>query len=619
MKKFFAIILTLVLVISSFGILNFSVFAEAVKDKVVSIDFEDGVRAFTNGNGADITSISNENAHYSNNCLYIAPTASNQTARAQYYDIEANTDYTLSFWFKGKPGWAVMRVCTYDQDNNLISDKAEAKLCGHGDEVADWTYFELDFNTGNAVKIGLVFAMGGTAYTFYVDDVAVSKVISNVILSKIDPNTVKEFNFEDGKNIFTGNSSEISSEYAHTGYKSLYMEPDSNNTLKTPYYAVESNTDYTIGFWYRGTPGWAEFRVQAATDENGTGSKELDAFRPWKRAENIDDWAYSEISFNSGDYTYIQLRFAGSAKYPFYLDDIKLAEKQEIIYDSDNIFPDSSFESGSITDWEIASSIASISSFNPYSGSYSLLIDNGTQGARATRLIDVEPYTDYDLSFFYSGNAAWEHVVIRTTDNVDIHDQIQINKDDTFRTSHREFTCRFNSGNNTQLKIGFRQVSKSTSNRFFYIDDICLKKAEVKINSFEGERGSVGFDGSVKGGDKVTLNVNADSGYKVKKIDLIVDTDSVINQVKDDLLTATPVLDNTHSFVMPAMNVNVSAEFTEITDMNYDGIVNILDFVALKKLILNESEITNPADDLDGSGAFDSGDLVILRKYLLSR
>jgi len=756
MKKFFAIILTLVLVISSFGILNLSAFAKSAEDTVVSIDFEDGVRTFTKGDGADITSISKENAHSGNNCLYIAPKAKNQTAQALYYDVEANTDYTVSFWFRGTPGWAVMRIRTYDKDENLINNElTEGKLCGHGDEVPNWTRFELKFNTGDCAKIGLMFAMGGTAYTFYVDDVVVKKIDPNVIaeydfedgvrtftngdgaddsasistgnahsgnnclsfvpawsnikarseyydvekntnykvslwykgtpgwavvrigakdensnivsdyaqseklgtdeeitewtyfeyvfnsgenvaidvafvlgsraeftlyvddivISKMDPDIVKEISFEDGKKIFSGSSSEINSNVSHTGEKSLYITP--SETLKSSFYAMESNTDYTVGFWFKGTPGWAAFRVQAATDENGTGSTELDEIKFWNRSEVIDGWAYTEVSFNSGNFTYVQFRFAGSAKYPFYVDDIKLTKKQEISYDSENIFPDSSFESGSLTDWAIDSSIASISRFNPHSGSYSLIIDNGTQYARATRLVDVEPYTDYDLSFFYSGNAAWEHVVIRTTENADIHDQIQINNDDTFRTEQREFTCRFNSGNNTKLKIGFRQVAASSKNRFFYIDDICLKKADVKMNFSSAENGSVDFSGSVKGGDKVTLNVNADAGYKVKNIELAVDTDSVINQVKDDLLVATPVVDNTNSFVMPAMNVNVSAEFTELTDMNYDGNVNILDFIYLKNLISDESEITMPADDLDGSGAFDSGDLVIVVKDLL--
>ena len=587
---------------------------EVINDVITYIDFEDGTNKFNGENSI----INSGYAHTGNKSLYITL---NEALKSSYYKIEKNTSYTVGFWYRGTPGDTVLSIYVATDGNGAGNKElTELNFWNRDDIIDGWAYSEISFISGGYTYVQLSFE-GTAEYPFYVDDIKLAKEVTRApasILTAID--------FEDNVRVFTNgdganNSANISTENTYSGNKSLCFTPEYKDIkARSRFYSVEKNTDYTVSFWYKGTPGWAVVRIGAEA-ENGNINYTYTQSEKLGTDEKISEWTYFEFTFNSGENIAIDIAFAlgSQAKYTFYVDDVKLFKNKEIFYVSGNIFPDGSFESGSLSNWEIANGIASISKFNPHSGSNSLLIDCGERWSRATRLVEVEPYTDYDLSFFYSGNAAWEHVVIRTAENVDIHDQIEINKDDTFRTEQREFTCRFNSGNNTQLKIGFRQVAKSTSNRFFYVDDICLKEAEVKIKAFEGEKGSVGFSGSVKGGDKVTLDVNADSGYKVNNIKLAVDTETVINQDKESLVAATPVVDNRYTFTMPAMNVSITADFTELTDMNYDGTVNILDFIALKKLIIKESAIIKPADDLDGSGALDSGDLVIVCKYILSK
>jgi len=586
---------------------------EVINDVITYIDFEDGIKNFY---GAT-TEINSNYAHTGKNSLYITPS---EAIKSSYYKVENNTKYTVGFWYRGTPGWTALRVYAASDENGTASKElTELKFWNREDKIGDWAYSEVSFISGSYTYIQFSFE-GTSKYSFYIDDIKLSKRVVRTptdILANID--------FDDGINPFVkGNSANISSfsqDNPHSADNCLYIAPTAKDQkVRAQFYEVEANTNYTVSFWYRGSPGWAVIRIGTYDSENNLIKNDHAEAKLCGHGDEVPEWTYVELDFNSGECAKVELVFAmGGTQYTFYIDDVKLVKKQETAYDAENIFPDSSFESGSLNGWEIANSIAGISHFNPHSGSNSLLIDSGERYSRATRLVDVEPYTDYDLSFFYSGNAAWQHVVIRTTENVDIHDQIQINKDDTFRTEQREFTCRFNSGNNTQLKIGFRQVAATSSNRFYFIDDICLKKAEVKMNFSSAENGSVSFNGSVKGGDRVTLNVNADSGYKVKNIDLALNTDSVINQFKDDLLDIKPVIDNTHSFVMPAMNVDISAEFTEFTDMNYDGTVNILDFIVLKNFIAKEIDVTRAADDLNESGDFDSGDLVIVCKYILCR
>ena len=89
-----------------------------------------------------------------------------------------------------------------------------------------------------------------------------------------------------------------------------------------------------------------------------------------------------------------------------------------------------------------------------------------------------------------------------------------------------------------------------------------------------------------------------ETGKRVKSIVLTGDENAGIINGGNTVKGIKTVFDSDTGFTMPGYNVTVSAEYTDYTDYNRDGVTDIRDLIRIKKLIAADSGYKNAAEEL---------------------
>lgn len=233
--------------------------------------------------------------------------------------LEVGVDYEIGFWTKAAGEDGVFRISMSQYDGN-----GSDFFYGPDIEVpTDWTYFAFVVNAAEIAsgEYRLLFDMGATAQTFFVDGVSIKEYVAPSSL-------YANGGFEDG---LTGWESlngthEVSTSEAYTGSQSLTATGAGNNPwdtqVATDPVALTVGQGYKISFWAKAAGEDGVFRVSMSQyDGNGADffySRDLDI---------PTDWTYFSFVTTaqetaSGDH---RLLFdMGATTQTFFVDDVSV-------------------------------------------------------------------------------------------------------------------------------------------------------------------------------------------------------------------------------------------------------------------------------------------------------
>ena len=458
--------------------------AAADVDLLVNGDFETG-----NGNGWTLKSGTSVSAEDVNGGSYAIKTTATSTKYqgmfSQTLEVQANTDYTLTFWYKyvgsnsGPAFYAMIKDAAETTNLNDSNSRFSA--------VADtWTQCSIVVNPGDNTSIVLSFAnrTAGDGGAYYFDDITfvgpepvASEEPENPV-PEVKDNLVENGNFETGD--FTGwekhQSTSISADAAYTGYYGAKLSGNGGwGGMLNQSVPVEAGNTYKVAMWVKTVSNGANIQLKDG-DANGAklGSE-------WFTGT---EWTYKTWSVTPATNA-LFINFCGGGNgvaENVYVDDITVTKAP--------LVSNGGFETGDKTGWSCNSGTAAIVT-DAYSGNYALQISNPSQwGEACVRTIGVKANTQYEVSFKakrVSGTGAFNLIVCSPvspwTKFTKISGQNWMAANDaTDANGWASYCCVYNSDEFTQMLIKF--TSEAASAGSIILDDITV--TELKEPSFDG-------------------------------------------------------------------------------------------------------------------------------------
>jgi len=435
----------------------------------------------------------------------------------QSFSVEPNTDYVISFWYKGTIYTSSTNWSVAPDKVNIDNSMACAKG-GLGSSTTWKQFLPAIFNSGDNTQLYLFFIFN-LKVEFYIDDIQIEKAI--VKNGGFETGTLSSWNTEAGYSVATVG--------VHSGAHSLRAVdfPAGNNVI---YQALEVTpyTDYSFSFWYKNTVGTAatNYSIAATVGDLDGGIV--------KGQISTAAWTQVTRTFNSGQYSRLYLHLNFNTGVAIYIDDIVCTTVLPGIKNG-------GFEAGALTSWTAVAEY-SASTTEKLSGEYSLYANCTDKWNKIYQLFSVVPNTEYTLTFWYMGtfgDPCTNYSVTTMLDKLDTIESI-VHGGLGNKTSWEKMELTFNSGPNAQLYLYF-MFNGLTKNAQFYIDEVSLAEtnpvtAVVRNGGLETENlawwtppdGS-GFSASAE--DKLTgaysmklvsaestkihqiISVNADTGY----------------------------------------------------------------------------------------------------------
>lgn len=235
--------------------------------------------------------------------------------------LEVGTDYEIGFWAKAAGADGVFRLSMSQYDGNGSDFFYSPDI----DIPEDWTYFSFVL-TAEEIPSGtyrLLFDMGATTQTFFVDGVSIKEYVPS-------PSVYSNGGFEDGLTGWTAlnGTAEVTTAEAHSGSSSMTStgvgENPWNVQIATDAVVLTVGNQYKISFWAKAAGTDGVFRISMSQyDGNGADffySRDLDI---------PEDWTYFSFvttaeATASGDH---RLLFdLGASTQTFFIDDVIVEE-----------------------------------------------------------------------------------------------------------------------------------------------------------------------------------------------------------------------------------------------------------------------------------------------------
>ena len=308
----------------------------------------------------------------------------------QTVTLEANTDYVLTAYYKGKP---------------IVYFKAVGNNGAWPDAGADWTLYTYEFNSGDVTSAELEIASAdGTAYF---DNVKIEKKASEPEIPdepEVD-NLIPNGDFETGD--LTGWKSDRGSVVAGAGKDGsfgLYAEGGSAYRGANTYFAVEPYTTYIISMDVKSPDGSNALLFFKPADEDGNpGSAQISKDAVVQGA----DWTHVEFEYATAEEAtvYIQL-CTGWGETEKYFDNVKAVEKVEEPEEPiGELVLNGGFEKGDLSNWSGHCADVFVTNEESYSGDYAAVL--GCADIWSNTLVQegiaVKKNTDYILTFYAIG------------------------------------------------------------------------------------------------------------------------------------------------------------------------------------------------------------------------
>ena len=456
--------------------------AAANVDLLVNGNFETG-----NGNGWKLesgTSVTTADVHGGSYALKTTNTATKyQVMARQTYDVQANTDYVFTFWYKyagsnsGPSFYAIVK--DGNETVNLNDDYSRVSPSGNA-----WTQVSYTVNSGDYTTLTLVLQnrTAGDNGTYYFDDFSfVGPEPVEMPDEPVNPVPEVSGNLVTNGNFETGNangwekhqSTAVSMDAAYTGYYGINLKGNGGwGGMLNQTVAVTAGQSYQVSMWIKAVSNGVNVQIK---DGNTNGTK---LGSTWFTKT---EWTYLTYSVTPTTNS-LFINFCGggnSIAEDVYVDDIVII-KAPLITNGD-------FETGDKSGWSCNSGTSTIVT-DAHSGNYALQLSNPSAwGEAAVRTIGVKPNTQYEVSWWskrVSGTGAFNLIVCQTvspwTNFERLSGENWMNK--SADKGWVKNTCVYNTGDNAQMLLKF--TSEAANAGTILIDDIVVE--ELKDPSFDG-------------------------------------------------------------------------------------------------------------------------------------
>ena len=454
--------------------------AAADVDLMVNGDFETG-----NGDGWKLesgTTVTTADVHGGSYALKTTNTATKyQVMARQTFEVQANTDYVFTFWYKydgsnSAPSFYAI-VKDGNETVNLNDDYSRVSPSG-----SDWTKVSHTVNSGDYATLTLVLQnrTASDGGTYYFDDFSLVGPEPEEIVEpenpvpEVDGNLVSNGNFEtgDASGWEKHQSTAVSADAAYTGYYGIKLGGNGGwGGMLNQSIPVEAGQSYKVSMWVKTISNGVNIQIKDG-GENGAklGSE-------WFTAT---EWTYKTWTVSPTTNS-LFLNFCGGGNgiaETVYVDDIVIT-KAPLIENGD-------FETGDKTGWSCNSGTSAIVT-DAHSGNYALQLSNpNAWGEAAIRTIGVKPNTQYEVSFWskrVDGTGAFNLIVSQTVSPWASFEKLSgQNWMNETSGDWVQNTCVYNSGDNTQMLLKF--TSEAANAGTIIIDDVTVE--ELKDPSFDG-------------------------------------------------------------------------------------------------------------------------------------
>ncbi len=476
--------------------------------------FEEGA---TGWNVKGNTAVQTGDAHSGNKALLLSyPTAWGE-ALTRTVAVEANTDYTLSFWIKRVSGNGVWDIFVYNSSISGVLSYTGGNGWFSTTSTA-WTQHTVSFNSGSNTSVFLKFCPeSNTSGTFLLDDVSLA-VKGTEPSQPDDPDQpdnptvspLENGDFEAGAEGWTAaGGTAIQTGDAHGGDKAMLLSHSSAwGEALTRTVSVKQNTDYTLSFWYKRVSGSGAWNLYVY-DGNKSSVLSYTSGDVWfGNGLSVPGWTQHTVTFNSGSNASLFLKFCPESTNSgtLLLDDVTLTAKGEEPDEPDD--PDNpeylplqngDFEAG--TDGWTVGGDSAIDTTDPHGGQNALLLSHSVAwGEAAGQQVAVEPNTDYVLTFWVkrvSGGGAWNVYAL----NPGTFGAMPLTSGQHWfgdmDKAWVKYAIEFNSDALTSVILKFCPESANAGT--FLLDDVTLAPKEIVYGVVNGgfEEGTNGW--SVKG------------------------------------------------------------------------------------------------------------------------
>ena len=458
--------------------------------------------------------------------------------------VEANTDYTISFWYYYEGASTNGGIYLYVKGNGSTNISYVAP---NATEAGVWKQATLTFNTGSYTSITLFFQnkVANTGGTFYIDDVEMPdpNYVEPEPEPEPEPETPAYTNLMVNGDFETGSFNDgwdqswyapsIVTSPVHGGTYAMKTTNTANQyqtMIKTKAIALAANTDYTLTFWYyyEGTATNAGAYVFI----KGNGSTDIKNVTADGSTAGV--WKQASVTFNTGSYTSVTLFFqnkTANAGGSFYFDDVVLYDPNEnaepdpepepepepdpepegpapVPVVPGNVVVNGDFEIGSTNGWKVYGDTKA-SAESAYTGLYGAELSSDTSwGSLLYQTVPVEAGEEYVVSFWYK--AVTENVNFQIKDGNS--SGAVLANDSLGAATWTKMTYRITS-EAAALYLNFFHNSSTTKN-LVYVDDVQVYPAPIVTNGDFEEGSNRGW--TVYNGSAVTAEAKKNGSYGMK-------------------------------------------------------------------------------------------------------
>ena len=471
--------------------------------------------------------------HSGNYAMETAQTASlyQTMIKSQKVAVEANTDYTVTFWYYYEGSAAAPSFYFFAKNGGNSVNLGTAAV--DPAVVGEWTQATCTFNTGDYTEILLLLQNKtvGDGGVYYFDDIVLTRTATgggeggseggDEGGDEEEPeNLLKNGDFETGDLTHWINLYDSCVVDFDEGYESNYaldFQSGQWHQVRQDGVPVEKNTHYVLSAWIKNA---VNFTLLVKKGNDSANIAEI-------VIPNSTEWAKYELHFDSANETSVCVLLMGNQDGAVALIDNVVLEKGEGELPDvpptpepggENILTNGDFETGDFTGWDKGWYNPVIDSSVVHGGKYALKTTQTAsmyQTMIKSQKIAVEANTDYTVTFwyYYEGSADAPAFYFFAKDGGNSANLGVTTMDPATSGEWTQATCTFNTGTYTEILL-LLQNKAVGGGGVYYFDDITLvgpASGDGGDDTIEPDEGSVEMleNGDFETGDKTGWTFNS--------------------------------------------------------------------------------------------------------------